>query len=190
MEEHLCASCGGVLPPTGTYCLACDTPVADAPRGLSVGTTEVVAHGRPLLGVGVILAVVLVLGGVAFGIRSLWISHLDGNATAAAIRGTDILVHSENGSAKACVHAETAVIGDPKTVQTECDALVGTIPGAVIRGLHATAVHRNGQHATVVLRGTWQDDEGSAPYSRTVKVRSDHNEWELIWDGKPVTAQG
>ena len=191
VDEHLCENCGGVLPRTGTYCLACDTPVANAERGLSVGDTQVVQHGRPLVGAAVMAACLLAVVGVGFTIHRLWESHLDGNAEAAAVRGTQVLVHAENGdqgAKTACTHAETAVIGDPTTVREECAALLGSDPGATVRGLHAASVRRSGQHATVDLRGTWVDAHGRAPYSRTVRVRSDHNEWELVWDGTALAA--
>lgn len=60
-----CLHCANPLPRTGTYCLACDTPVSTDPIGLSVAESHAVQRGRPAAGAALIALVTLVLGALA-----------------------------------------------------------------------------------------------------------------------------
>jgi hypothetical protein len=190
MDEHRCAGCGASLPPAGTYCLACDTPVAETSSRLSVGDMEVVAHGRPLLGVAVIVASLVALGAVGWTGVTLYHRHRAESVSKPALAGVRILLGSEAGRTGGCPYLRAWIAGDPKAEERACLALAHDDPGAHVRGLHATAVHRHGSHATVTLAGTLVDAAGRRPWSRSVPMVEQHDDWLLAWDGTPVTTGG
>lgn len=186
MDEHLCANCGASLPPTGTYCLACDTPVADAERGLSVGQTEVVRNGRPVVAVAITLAVILVVGGSILGISRYMKHRADGSVSTAAKKAVDIVLRSEAGHDGGCPYIGTAVSGDPKAQQRACIALVRDDPGAHLNSEHAASVHRSGKHATVDLRGELVDKTGKRPFAQTISLVKQGDTWVMVWDGSAI----
>ena len=188
MDEHQCTNCGAALPRTGTYCLACDTPVTDAVRGLSVGDTQVVKNGRPIVAVAIVVGVAVVVAGITFGVRSFMDGHDAGKASSAARKGVDIVVRAESGHAGACPYVSTAIAGDPKTEKQACLALVNDDPGAHINHLRAASVHRDGDHGTVELRGTLVDKAGKRPFVRTVPILKHDGSWMLQWDGKSLAS--
>jgi hypothetical protein len=188
VDEHKCTSCGASLPRTGTYCLACDTPVEDAVRGLSVGETEVVRTGRPLMGIGIAVGVVLVVGGLTYGIWNFMSHHADGEAAKAAEADVTMVVLAEGGHPSTCPALSLAVTGTPKDQREACVALARDYPGAHLRHLHATSVSRRGSRATVHLDGTLVDKAGKVPFDRTVTLVKQAGNWVLDWDGTAITA--
>ncbi|RNL65191.1 hypothetical protein EFK50_04290 [Nocardioides marmoriginsengisoli] len=187
MEEHLCAHCGATLPRTGTFCLACDTPVTEPASGLSVGDTQVVAFGRPLVAAAAVAGVVLLVGVLAYGSVAIYQRHLNGSVAKAAKQAVTLLVRAEAGHAGACTPAALLTTGVRH--DQACVAMVDDDPGARIRRLHVSAVHRHGREATAYLRGTLVDQDGRRPYAAQVAMVRVDNAWALRWDGTPIAAR-
>jgi hypothetical protein len=188
VEEHLCATCGASLPLTGTFCLACDTPVAAEHNRLSVAETFVAERGRPLRALAIIGGTAVVAGAIGYGAYAMVHKHSDGKAATAAIHGVQVIVRAEGGHVGACPYAKTAMSGRPATSVAECRAVVDSDPQAVIHRLHAVSTKRDGSHGTVVLSGTWVDAHGKTPFHRTMDVVQGQNGWLLVWDGKAISA--
>lgn len=188
MEEHLCTNCGASLPPTGTYCLACDTPVENAAKGLSVGDIQVVQKGRPIVMVGISLAVVLVVGGIVYGVHSFMAHRADGEAGNAAKKGVEIVVRAESGHSGACPYVSEVFMGDPKTEEKACLALVGDDPGAHLKHLRAASVHRSGSHGSVDLEGTLVDKSGKRTFEKDLTLQKQSSGWMIDWDGSAYAA--
>lgn len=190
MDEHQCTNCGAALPRTGTYCLACDTVVVNTEGGgLSVGEPHVVQHGRPLVGVAVIVACLAFIGGTGYAIYALWESHVNTSASTAALAGIKAIVHAERGTHASSCHAATAVINGPSaTTLTECEAIFGADPDQQLTNLRAANIHRHGKTASVEVQGTWVTSTGTKAFDRRVNVVQSKNQWWLQWDGKPITA--
>lgn len=193
MDEHLCASCGATLPRTGTYCLACDTPVADPDlANLSVGPSQVTRVGRRWVAIATAAAVVLGAVGiplaVIFGGRA-YAGHQRGvGADTAAKNAVHMILRAEGGSRKACDATSALLTGNRVHEHRACLAVVGDDPGVTLAGhrLTAVATHRKGLLGTVELRGTLTDGSGTHPFDDTVAVRKRHSDWRATWNGRPV----
>lgn len=62
-----CESCGAALPRTGTYCLACDTPVSGLVEGrLDAADADSVRHGRPFQGIALVGGILVGLAGLTW----------------------------------------------------------------------------------------------------------------------------
>jgi hypothetical protein len=190
VEEHLCANCGASLPPTGTFCLACDTPVSPERSALSVSETFVAERGRPLRAVAWILGAAVLVGGVVYAFLAMTTSHSNGQASNAAIHGVLVLVRSEGGHSAACSLVSTTLSGDAAANLAACKAVADSHPGAVIKRLHAVSTDRSGDTGTVELRGTWVDKSGRSIYEHTVHVVNGEAGWLLSWDGKALSPTG
>jgi hypothetical protein len=186
MDEHQCTNCGAALPRTGTYCLACDTPVAEAVRGLSVGEIQVVRARRPLIAAVVVGAIVVAVAGLSYGVATIYQRHLNAGVSGAAKKALSIVARAEGGHAGACPYVSTAIAGDPKAEEAACVALVDDDPGARFARLSATAVHRHGRTATAELHGTVVDRTGRRPFSERIDLVEIGGAWMLKWDGRSL----
>jgi hypothetical protein len=186
VEEHQCTSCGATLPRTGTYCLACDTPVAGAVRGLSVGEIEVVQTGRPLLGIAIGVGVLVVAVGLVLGLRHFVVDHANGSVSTAAKTGVDVVVLAEGGHPSACPQVPTTIAGDPHTEVAACRAVFDDDPGAHLVHLRSGSVTRHGSRGTADLRATLVDRSGKRAFDRTVDLVQQNGTWMLSWDGSPL----
>ncbi|MCZ4498302.1 MAG: hypothetical protein JWQ74_855 [Marmoricola sp.] len=196
MDEHLCASCGASLPPTGTYCLACDTPVADPDRAdLSIGSTQVTRVGRRWVAVATVTAVAAGAVGiplaVVFGGRAYAGHQRDQGADDAARAAVHMILRAEGGSRKACDATPALLTGNRVREHRACLAVVGDDPGVTLRSheLAAVATHRTGTLGTVELRGTLTDGSGTHPFDDTIAVRQRHSDWRATWNGAPVALE-
>ncbi|MCW2786439.1 MAG: hypothetical protein JWP74_2956 [Marmoricola sp.] len=186
MDEHQCTNCGASLPPTGTYCLACDTPVEGAVRGLSVAEPTTSQVGRPLLGVSIIGAIVVVLALIAFGAHGMLQHKQNDEVHAAALKGVRMIASAEGGDSGVCKYTQGHFAGTPQTEKLACRALVGHDPNVKLKRLHVTHSDRHGSGATVNVRGTVVDARGHRIFERDVKLVKYQGTWVFDWDGTPV----
>lgn len=186
-DEHRCANCGSPLPRTGTFCLACDTPVADTTRGLSVGDTQVVEVGRPWRAVAALGVAVILLGAGFWGATATYHRRRDHEVTSAAIKAVRLLVRAESGHASACKYTANTIAGNTAENQAACLRIVDNAPGAHFKHLHAVGLHRHGNRATVALRGRVRDPaSGGRPFAMDVKLVESGSSWMLDWDDTPI----
>jgi hypothetical protein len=189
VEQHLCPHCDAPLPPTATFCLSCDTAVADTQRGLSVAEPTVVRTGRPLVGIGVLVGVLLVVGTVGYGgYAFVHGRHAAARADALADtkRGVMILVAAEGGSARGCREADQVLSGDPGTLGRECRAIVGDDPGARLEDVTVDRPSLGSETGTVHLTATFVDHAGSRPFTHDFTVVKQLKQWRLSWTGGSI----
>ncbi|MCW2855419.1 MAG: hypothetical protein JWR52_1034 [Marmoricola sp.] len=188
VDQIQCTNCGASLPATGTYCLACDTPVEGANTGLSVSTSTVTKVGRPWVGVTVGIVVLAVIVGIVLGIRALIIHGQNSAAELAATTGVKYIVATERGQAGLCKPLSTTfVTGDPAQSLAACRALLGKNPSLKLNGLHTTAINRHGDGATVRLQGTINPGTGPHPFDQDVKLAKVQGTWKMDWDLQPIS---
>ena len=189
METHPCPECGAPLKPGATYCLACDTPVVDTERGLSVAEAVPVAVGRPLLGLLVIVGVIVALGGAAYGTVQYMHDRKVATAAIAAMNARDglaLVVRAESGQATACKRAPAYVAGVPKDVRRLCREVVGQVPGAQLEHVRTGTPHLAGKDGTVRITATFADHRGTKTVDRVFHLVQEGKQWRLSWNGQPV----
>lgn len=186
MDQIQCTNCGASLPATGTYCLACDTPVANAGTGLSVSTATVTQVGRPWVGVIIGLVVVALIAGIVIGIRMLMSHGQNSAAESAATTGINLIVETERGRAGVCTLLSQSVTGDPTQSRNACHRLLGQDPHLSLKHLHMTAINRHGDGATVRLQATINNGDGPHPFDRDVKLAKVEGTWKMDWDLQPI----
>jgi hypothetical protein len=189
VETTPCPHCDAPLRPTATFCLACDTPVTDTERGLSVAEPVAVPPARhaPVLAVAVVAGLLVLLGGAAYGTVHLVRGRHDRAEAQAADdvrRGVTLLVRAESGEPRAC-HAAAGVLAGSGRRQ-ECLALVGEGPGAHLEDVRLDRARLGGETGTVRLRATLVDDHRSRTLDEVFDVVDQSRQWRLRWDGKPV----
>jgi hypothetical protein len=187
VETAECPHCGAPTRPTATFCLACDQPITDTERGLSVAeATAVPRRARPVL-VGVVALLVLaVVGGSAYGVVH-WISgrehHTQAQAASDARRAITLLVRAESGEAHACHRARPLLSGTE--VQKSCTALVGHDPGVRLSDVRTTTRELDSTAGTVRLTATVTDSHGTRPLDEVLHVTEAGSSGQLQWDGSP-----
>ncbi|MCW2755211.1 MAG: hypothetical protein JWQ32_2622 [Marmoricola sp.] len=186
MDQIQCTNCGASLPATGTYCLACDTPVEGAITGLSVSTPTVTKVGRPWVGAVVGIAVLALIALAALGIRALIEHGQNSSVELAATTGVRLIVATEAGRPGVCQTLSAGVTGDPAQSLAACRALLLSDRAVKLTGLHATAINRHGNGATVRLQGTIFNGNGPQPFDRDVKLAKIDGTWKMDWDLQPI----
>jgi hypothetical protein len=186
----VCPHCDAPLRPTATFCLACNTPVADAQQGLSVAEASVVRMGRPLVGVGVLVGVLLVLGAIGYGSYAFVHDRSAAeraNALTDTRLGVTMLVRAEGGSARSCRRAEAFLAGGPAAVRHKCLAIVGNDHGARLDDVRVDRPSFRSDRGTVHLTATFVDPSGSRPFDHDFAVVKQVKQWRLSWDGGPIS---
>jgi hypothetical protein len=185
-QTRACENCGAPLPRTGTYCLACDTPVSGTAQGLSVAETESVRNGRPIMGIALI-------GGIAIGVLALvagmylaFRPHSTGDARQSVTNGVTLLVKAEGGKHQPCKNLTKYLAGKPTVYRPACREIIGHDPGAHLRAVRAGATTLNGSHGTVHLSATLVDDSGSRHWAKDFPVVQYEGMWRLDWNGSPI----
>ena len=173
--------------PTATFCLACDTPITDTERGLSVA--EPVARevrARPWLVGVVVVGLVALIGGTTYGVMhyiSTRHQHTEAHAAADARQAMTFLVRAESGDAHACRRAAPLLSGFKE--RQSCLAIVGRDPGAKLQDVHTDTAKVNGTAGSVRLRATVADDQGTHAIDDVLKLTEVGSDWHLVWDGTP-----
>lgn len=189
MENVPCPHCEAPIKPTATFCLTCDTPVTDTERGLSVAAPVTVSVGRPLVGLGIATACLVVLGALAWGTIAFF-QHRHAAAMAQATgsveRGVALLVSAEGGRARACGGAERVLAGSPATTAHECHQIVDHDPGARLDQLHVARPRLGADSGTVSISATVSDGSGTHTIARVVDLVDQSKHWHMSWDGRPV----
>ena len=188
MQTVACPHCSEPIRPTATFCLACDRPVVDTDRGLSVAEPVTGSVGRPLVGVAVALACVAVLGGTTYGgVRIYQNAHtaLSDQARSDVRRGLELVVAAEDGQASACRSLGAVVAQPAATTLSECRAILGDDKGARLDGVTVGTPHLAKGVGTVAVTGTVTDGDGSRPIDRTVRLFELRRHWRMVWDGQP-----
>jgi hypothetical protein len=189
VETSPCPSCGAPLKPTATFCLACDTPVVDTDRGLSVAEPVPVpsTRGTAVIAAAVGAGVVLLVAGAAYGtVHLLRGQHAQAEAQAAAdVRhGVTLLVRAESGERGACRSVDALLAGSGG--RHECLDIVGEDPGAHLEDVRLDPARLGDGNGTVRLHATLVDGRGSRTLDQVYDVVEQSQQWRLRWDGKPV----
>jgi hypothetical protein len=186
-----CPHCSEPIRPTATFCLACDTPVTDTERGLSVAHAVPAAVGRPVVGLAVALACVALLGGAAYGGLRIY-RHVHAASAAQARdfvrRGLRLVVSAESGESSACHGLEGVVAPPSSKALSECRAIVGDDRGARVGDLSVGQPHLGKGTGTVEVRATIDDRDGTHAVDETVRLVEDRRHWRMAWDGRPALA--
>lgn len=200
MDTIACPHCGAPIKPTATFCLACDTPVVDTERGLSVAESTPVTMGRPLVGLAIATACVLALGAAVFGTIA-YVHHrhtLTADAAAANVRhGLTLLVSAESGHARACRSAERVLAAPAATVLHECRQIVGHDSGAHLDSIHVDRPQLGTDSGTAHVTETVTDGSGTHTVHEVVNLLDQASPatssgarparvWRMGWDGRPV----
>jgi hypothetical protein len=189
VETSPCPSCGAPLKRTATFCLACDTPVVDTERGLSVAEPVPVppARGAPVVAVAIVAGLLVLLGGTAYGtVHLLRGRHGRAEAQAAADvrRGVTLLVRAESGEPGACRSVSALLAGSGR--RQECLGIVGKDPGAHLEDVRLDPARLEGETGTVRLHATLVDGRSSRTLDQVYAVVDQSRQWRLQWDGKPM----
>jgi hypothetical protein len=186
-----CPHCSEPIRPTATFCLACDNPVVDTDRGLSVAHAVPASVGRPVVGLAVALACVALLGGAAYGgLRIYRHAHAASAAQARAYvrRGLALVVSAESGQTSACHALEGVVAAPASKALSECRSIVGDDRGARVGDLTVGEPHLGKGTGTVELRATIDDRNGPHAVDETVRLVEVRRHWRMTWDGRPAIA--
>lgn len=188
METAECPHCGAPTRPTATFCLACDQPITDTERGLSVAeATAVPQRARPVL-VGVAaLLVLVVVGGSTYGVVHLISGrehHTRALAASDARRALTLLVRAEAGEAHACTRIQPLLA---RTAPPQgCAALVGHDPGVRLSDVRTATPELDSGAGTVRLTATVTDSHGTRALDEVLHVARARSTWRLQWDGTPL----
>ena len=186
-----CPHCSEPIRPTATFCLACDTPIADTDRGLSVAHAVPASIGRPVVGLAVALACVALLGGTAYGGLRIY-RHVHAASAAQARdyvrRGLGLVVAAESGQASACKRLGSVVAPPASKALAECRAIVGDDRGARVGDVSVGQPHLGKDTGTVEVKATIDDHNGSHAVAQSVRLVEERRHWRMAWDGRPAIA--
>ena len=189
MNTVPCPHCAEPIRPTATFCLACDRPVVDTERGLSVADAAPASVGRPLLGVVVGAVCLVLLGGAAYGgLRIYHKAHAStvDQATSEVRRGITLLVSAEGGQGDACRELGPVIAPPAKKTLAECHAIVGDDRGARLDSVSVGRPRLNGDSGTAHVRATVTDTSGRHTVDEDVRLVQVGRHWRLAWDGRPA----
>jgi hypothetical protein len=188
VETIPCPHCGAPVKRVATFCLACDTPISDTERGLSVAEPVVVAaRARPLLVAAVVVGVLVLLGGAAYGVlHFVRGQHADTEKQAAADArsAVTLLVRAESGQPGAC-HKVVAYLSTGGG-RHACVSIVGEDPGARLENVRLGTAHLGATTGTVRLTATIVDDRQTHALDRVFDLVQQGAHWRMLWDGKPI----
>lgn len=187
METAECPHCGAPVRPTATFCLACDRPITDTERGLSVAEPVVVPRrARPVIASVGIVAVVAVLGGSTYGLLH-YVSgrhhNAEAKATADARGAVTLLVRAEGGDGHACARVGAFIAGG--AARHDCMGIVGHDRGATLADVHAAPAKLTGTTGTVRVTATVTDPRGTHSFDEVVQLAELGKLWRVRWDGTP-----
>jgi hypothetical protein len=187
VETVPCPHCEAPLKPAATFCLECDTPVVPDSGRLSVGEPTQVHVGRPILGISMIVAAVLVLGGAAYGTLA-FVHHqrTTTQATKDVTRGTTLLLEAEGGRAGACGKTHRTFAGPVEVVRSECAQVVDGDPGVKVDKVVVDRLSLGAKTGTARVRATISDRSGTRTVERSVNLVKESKRWRLSWDGHPT----
>ena len=197
METVPCPHCQAPIRPTATFCLACDTPLTDTSRGLSVAESVPVQPRLPIVGVAVTLGVLLAVGGAAYWMFSLYRHGQSAASTQASSdvsRAVRILVSAESGHGGACRELGQvsdlagSTSGASSTLAGDCLALVGHDHAVHLDTVSVDRTHLSTgtETGTARVRATVTDGAGRHDLDRTVDLVRRNKVWVLSWDGRPL----
>lgn len=193
MQTVPCPHCAEPVRPTATFCLACDKPITDTERGLSVAEAVPASIGRPVVGLAVLLVCVALLGGATYGgVRLFHHAHV---ATADQTehdvrRGLALVVSAESGHTKACDLLPTYVAPPAPKALSECQAIVGDDKGAKLSELTVGQPHLGSDTGTVQVKATISDTGGTHALDESVRLVQVGRHWRMAWNGHPEAATG
>jgi hypothetical protein len=193
VENVPCPHCSEPIRPTATFCLACDRAVVDTERGLSVAETVPGPVGRPVLGLGIALACLVVLGGAAYGgVRIYRNAHAQAAAQARSdVRhGLELVVSAESGQSSACRALGPMVAEPASTTLSKCQTIVGDDKGARLGEVNVSTPHLGNGTGTVHVRATVTDRSGTHAVDETVQLVEVRKHWRMSWDGRPTASSG
>jgi hypothetical protein len=186
-----CPHCSEPIRATATFCLACDTPVADTDRGLSVAHAVPASVGRPVVGLAVALACVALLGGAAYGGLRIYRHAHAASATQARAdvrRGLALVVSAESGQTSACHPLEAVVAPPASKALAQCRAIVGDDRSARLGNLSVGQPHLGKGAGTVDVKATIDDRSGTHTVDETVPLVEVRRHWRMAWDGRSAVA--
>jgi hypothetical protein len=185
-----CPHCAEPVRPTATFCLACDRPIVDTERGLSVAEAVPASVGRPLVGLVVAVVCLLQLGGVAYG--GIRIFRYGRNADADQAKsdvthGLSLIVSAESGHIRACRALAPLLAEHAMITLAECHAVVGDDEGARVERVSVGTPHfATSVNGSAHLRATIIDAAGSHTIDEVVHLQEIQRHWRMVWNGKPV----
>lgn len=188
-----CPHCSEPVRPTATFCLACDRPILDTERGLSVAEAVPAAVGRPLVGLVVALACLALLGGAAYGgVRIFHNAHSAEakEAQADVRRGLTLVVSAESGHSAACDELAPLVAPPASTSRAACEAIVGDDRDAKIDTISVGKPRLESGTGTVQVRATIADQRGTRSLDETVSLVEVARHWRMAWNDRPAAAAG
>lgn len=182
-----CPICEAPLKPSATFCLACDNPVVPETSRLSVGEPVRVQRGRPIVGISIIVAAVLTLGGTAYGTLA-FIHHQRAVSTAQVVdnikAGSRLLVAAEGGSSTACRRTTEVLAGPGEVLRQECAGVVDKDPGVRVDKIVVDRLDLEGLTGTARVRETVTDRHGTRTVDRVVDLAHEARVWRMTWDGR------
>lgn len=193
MQTVPCPHCSEPVRPTATFCLACDRPITDTERGLSVAEAVPASVGRPLVGLVVALACVGLLGAVAYaGVRIYGHAHTAEakDAQDDVRRGLTLVVSAESGRSAACDELAPVVAPPAAKTRSECEAIVGDDRRAKVDAITLGRPHLGTGSGTVQVRATIADARGTRSLDETVHLTQVGRHWRMVWNGQPAAASG
>ena len=184
-----CPHCAEPVRPTATFCLACDRPIADTERGLSVADAVPTSVGRPLVGLLVGLGCVALLAGAAYGgVRIFHHAHTAEaqDARADVRRGLTLVVSAESGRSGACDQLAAVVAPPAPRTLSACRAIVGDDRNAKVDAISVGEPHLATGTGTVRVKATIADAGGTRSLDETVHLVQAGRHWRMTWNGKPT----
>jgi hypothetical protein len=161
----------------------------DTERGLSVAEATPASIGRPVLGLLVGTACLLLLGGAAYGTLRIY-HHAHASTTDQASsevrRGITLLVSAEGGHPDACRRLGPVVAPPAAKTLAECRAIVGDDRGARLDAVSVGRPRLTGGSGTAHVRATVTDPSGEHTVDEDVRLVEVGRHWRMAWDGQPA----
>jgi hypothetical protein len=184
-----CPHCAEPVRPTATFCLACDRPITDTERGLSVAEAVPASIGRPVHGLVIGAVCLVVLGGIAYGGLRLY-DHAHASTVDQASndvrRGLTLLVSAEGGHTDACRELGPVVAPPASRTQAECRAIAGDDRGARLDSITVDRTHLGKESGTSHVEATVTDGTGRHSLDEDVRLVQVGRHWRMAWDGRPA----
>lgn len=191
MQTVPCPHCAEPVRPTATFCLACDQPITDTERGLSVAEAVPASIGRPVVGLTIALLCVALLGGAAYG--GVRILRHENVASADEARndvrsGLTLVVSAEDGHDRACDALGPVVAPPARKTREECQAIVGDDRSAKLSNVSVGQPHLGTGAGSVQVKATITDVHGTRALDETVRLVQVGRYWRMAWSGRPEAA--
>lgn len=191
MQTVPCPHCAEPVRPTATFCLACDQPITDTERGLSVAEAVPASIGRPVVGLTIALVCLALLGGAVYGtVRILRHEHVAtaDEATNDVRKGLELVVSAEDGHDRACDALGPVVAPPARKTLEHCQAIVGDDRGAKLSKVSVSQPHLANGAGSVHVKATITDAHGTRALDETVRIVQVGRHWRMAWSGRPEAA--